>query len=354
MKIVALFLSLLIPLSLTRSALAEETKIYSQEHDSAWLPITYAINGTFDVIQNPYWFSQKDYGDKMSELWRRVKTPDKNIRKDGGYKKFFQDEFFSSRVVPNIGLHFLGGAYDTLWLTEYFDHYNYPFPKAWAFLFTYIAHFGNEALETSSGEIASHDHIADLYFFDLAAFFAAQYEPFMDFLLSDMQMKAWHFNPIWDLDGDDFFNAGLNYVFRPKMLWMNDQKIKPLIYAGMQNMAGASYAYQEKSQVSAAAGLSLTNPLKQKGRFVTALFHENQDRLEASLFLNGSEDFRWRLNLYDNFFERFMNVQKTRKTFDIALVLGQTKGPAYAVGININMPFGLGGVKNSKRSIFDE
>lgn len=329
-------------------------KIYLPSKDSNWLPITYALNGTFDVIQNPYWFSQKHYSDKVSELWCRVKSPDKNIRKDGGYGKFLRYEFMSSRVVPNIGLHFLGGAYDTLWLTEYFEHFNYPAPKAWAFLLTYIAHIGNEALEISSGEISSHDHIADLYFFDLAAFFAAQHEPFMDFLLDDMQMKAWHFNPMWDLDSEDFFNTGLNYVFRPKLIWINDGAIKPLIYVGMQNMTGASYQYQNNAQLSLAAGLSLTNPLKQKGRFVTALFHEQNERLEASLFLNGSEDFRWRLNLYDNFFERLMNKQKDRDSYDLALVLGQTKGPAYSVGLNINMPFGLGGIKNSKRSIFDE
>lgn len=329
-------------------------QIYSPKSDSPWLPITYALNGTFDVIQNPYWFSQNHYDNKVSELWRRVKSPDKNIKRDGGYSKFFQYEFFSSRVVPNIGLHFLGGAYDTLWLSEYFEHYSYPLPKAWAFLFTYIAHIGNEALEISSDEISSHDHIADLYFFDLAAFIMSQYGPFMDFLLDDMQMKAWHFNPMWDLDSDNFFNAGLNYVFRPRLAWINKGTLKPLIYAGMQNMAGASYQYQANSQVSLAAGLSLTNPLKQKGRFVTALFHEQNERLEASLFLNGSEDFRWRLNLYDNFFERFMNNPKISDQIDLALVIGQAKGPAYAVGLNFNMPFGLGGVKNSKRSIFDK
>lgn len=338
MMISLLFLSL-------RFSHSREPLIYDANRDSKWLPISYAVNGTFDVIQNPYWFNQDQYGKKMDEVWRRVRDPHHNIKRDGGYEKFFKDEFFSSRVLPNLGLHFLGGAYDTLWLTEYFQDNGYPVPRFWAFLTTYFAHFGNEALETTSSEISSHDHIADIYIFDVAAFLFSSSEQGMRFLIDDMGMKAWHFNPVLDLDGGDFFNAGLNYIFRPKSLSLLEGKLEPLYYLGMQTLGGASYQYKEGRKFSLAMGISLTDPLRQKGRFVTGLFHESQGEIDASLFLNGSEDFRWRFNFYPNLFKKWDFIPKS---WNIALMAGQAKGPSYAFGLNINLPFGLGGIKNSQ------
>ena len=91
-------------------------------------------------------------------------------------------------------------------------------------------------------------------------------------------------------------------------------------------------------------GISLTDPLKQKGRFVTGLFYEENGELEASLFLNGSEDYRWRLNLYQGIFKKMDFIPKDWR---VSLMLGQGKGPTYAAGININLPIGLGFIKNS-------
>ena len=324
------------------SVSAEEfPQIHNPVRDSKWLPLTYLANGTFDVIQNPYWFSQKDYGRKVGEFWSRIKDPHQNIERDGGYRKLIQNEFFSSRVLPNIGLHAIGGAYDTLWLRQYFEYYDVPAPGFFSFLFTYGAHLGNEALETTSDEISSHDHIADIYFFDIAAFLMSYSPATMNFLIHDLDMKAWHFNPMYNLNEDDFFNAGLNYIFRPKSLSFGENKFRPMYFLGMQTMLGLSYDYNRENTLTASAGMSLTDPLEQKGRFVSALFHEYQGELEASLFLNGSEDFRFRVNLYDTFFYRFMN-QKQTKDYQLGLVLGQKKDNNVAFGLNINLPFGMG------------
>lgn len=334
---------ILIALIFSFSLRAEEYKIFDLERDSKWLPVTYIINGTFDVIQNPNWFNQRKIGNKYEELWRRVRSPHTSIERDGGYKKLFIDEFVSARVLPNIGLHFLGGAYDTLWLTEYYKYHGYSMPRFWAFVTTFIAHFGNEALETTSGEISSHDHIADLYFFDLAAFFGANSPQLMNYLLSDMGMKAWHFNPMYDLSGDNFFNAGLNYIFRPKILEFNEGELRPFFYIGMQNLVGMSYDYCADHTITGAAGMSLTDPLQQKGRFVTAIFHESAGELDASLFINGSEDFRWRLNLYENVFQQYFN-----RSWRMGIMFGQAKADSYAAGVSFNMPFGIGGIKNDR------
>ncbi len=319
---------------LLSTAHSKEYKIFNPKRDSVWTPYTYVINGTFDVIQNPYWFSQDKFSGKLEEVWNRVRKPNENIKKDGGYKKLFNDEFLSSRVVPNIGLHFIGGSYDTLKLREYFEHHGYPMPGLWSFLFTYAAHMGNEALETSYHDISSHDHIADLYVFDLAAFFISYNETYINFLLDDLNLKSWNFQPVWSLKSDDFFNTGLNYVARPKVLQFYDDKLRPFIYFGMQNIAGLSYQYVEDRIISLGAGMSLTDPLEQKGRFVVSLFHETNGELDGSLFINGSEDMSWRLNLYPNLLRY--------KDIDPGFIIGNKRGGGLSLGLSVNMPFGLG------------
>jgi hypothetical protein len=313
---------------------ATSYRIYQPQIDGPWLPVTYYLNATFDVIQNPYWFSQDNARQKYSELFERIRDPHESIEENGGYGKLIRDEFFSGRVLPNILLHTLGAGYDTLWLNEYFEHYNYPMPKLWTFLLTYAGHLGNEALETSqTQEINAHDHIIDLYFFDVLGFTLGSHLEMMDFLLEDMGMKAWHFQPAWDIKGEDFFNAGLNYVYRPKYF---QGKVKPILFTGMQNMGGIS-VYEQNHVFSLLAGVALTNPLRQKGRLVVGLFHEEGERLTGSLLLNSSEDFRWRVNLYPHFWDDYLP-----HSYELGFIAGENKDGRLALGLSLNMPFALG------------
>lgn len=311
-----------------------QSLIHNPKFDGPWLPVTYYFNATFDVIQNPNWFSQKDIGEKHSEVWRRVKNPDKSIRRDGGYERLVKDEIFSSRVLPNIGLHTLGASYDTRHLTEYFEYYETPYAPFWSFLLTFAAHVGNEALETSqTEEINSHDHIIDLYFFDVLGYILSFHDPYMKFMLNDMGMKAWHFQPSWDFKKDDIFNAGLNYIYRPSYF---NGDWRPILYTGMQNMGGVSH-YRGHNIYSMLAGIALTNPLKQKGRFVVGLFHEKNDLLQSSLLIGGSENYRWRFNFYPHFWRDFL-PQK----YDLGIVVGENNSDQLAFGLSLNLPIGFG------------
>ena len=321
---------------LVNSSFANEERalIYGKSYEDSWFPLTYIINGTIDVAQNDYWFNQKNFSEKMRELNQRLENPHRSIKNDGGYGKLLKDEFLSTRVFPNILLHTLGGGYDTLWLKEYFENYDYPAPWAFAVLTSFIARYGNEVLEVTEGQITSHDHIADLFFFDIAGVFLAQNPVWMKFLVKDLGMTAWHFQPMWELEKDDFRNAGLNYIIRPEALRFHE-KFTPFFFFGMQNMLGLSFQYKEERQLSIASGIFFTDPLEQKAKLVSALFWEKQTELAASLFINGSENFRWRLNLYPALF----GYQSGLK---MGLLIAETyEREDYALGINLNLPFGL-------------
>jgi hypothetical protein len=311
-------------------------KIIDNTHEDEWLPVTYVINGTFDVTQNHNWFSQRHFRTKSSELIKRIRNPHKSVKKDGGYEKLFKDEFLTGRVAPNIFLHTLGGAYDVAWLDEYYRKHEYPYPFLFSVVTSYFARLGNEVLETSYHEITSHDHIADLFFFDVLGVWLGSNPDAVDFMVDDLGMKAWHFQPVWDLEAEDFYNAGLNYIVRPKALEMKGC-IRPLIFLGMQNLFGASLTCTGRRTISAATGFFFTDPLAQKGKLVTGLFYERDEDLAASLFINGSDNLRYRLNLHPGTLDEFINPK-----WKLGVFMGQTYQNDFSIGFNITAPVGLG------------
>lgn len=316
----------------------KEYRLFDPMYDSVWFPAQLYINGSFDVIQNPYWFDQKDYWAKHKEVWNEIKDPINSIEKDGGFEKFFKDEFLSDRVLPNIFLHTFGSAYEVNKLMEYADYYGIKWSKLWSFTMIYAMHFGNEANETTNPEVTSHDHIADIYFFDVAGYLLAMNEDFMDFMVYELGMSTWHFMPVYDIEHEDFFNVGLNYVFRPEALHFKN--LRPLLYLGMMNMAGVTYDAGDLSH-SIVAGMSFTDPLERKGRFVYGYYLETMGHQSASLLLNGSEDFRVRLNLYPALFRYYGELSQ-----NLALMIGQTKNDDFAFGVNYELPISIGRLAN--------
>jgi len=308
----------------------ELPKLLDHKKNDPLLPITYYFNTAFDVIQNPYYFSQSDYRQKHWDMFKRISSPDHSIKKDGGYKKLFEDEFLTARILPNVGLHMLGGAYDKLYMYQWFEANNYPAPMAFTFVLSYLGHFGNEALELTNENITSHDHIADLFFFDAMSFYLAFNPKIMNFLVGDLGMQAWHLQPMFNFEKSDVTNAGLNYVFRPDFF---DSKFRPMILIGMLNLAGVSYELAPKQFITTAFGMALTDPLEQKGKFVSAFFYDKEDGLSAALYLNGTEEYRARLNLFPEIF----NFEKLK----LGLLLGQKRDDSEVIGINVNMPIGL-------------
>jgi hypothetical protein len=313
---------------------ATEKLIIGNSDTDTWFPLTYVINGTFDVAQNNYWFNQSDFSGKIKTLNRRLENPHQSIKKDGGYTKFVQDEFLSTRLAPNILLHTLGGGYDALWLKEYYESKNISYPWLLSIVTSYAARYGNEVLEVSESQITSHDHIADLFIFDVAGLILATNKRAMKFITEELQMKAWHHQPMWNPERDDFSNAGLNYIIRPAKLSLND-KISPFFYFGMQNLLGLSYNLNDEKVLSGAMGVFLTDPLRMKQKWVTAIFYETNSNLALALFINGSENFRWRLNTYP----ALLNL---KESWRVGTFLAQTYQDQMAFGVNLNLPFGIG------------
>jgi hypothetical protein len=263
--------------------------------NNTYHPVNFYINGAFDVTQNPHYFNQHDYFEKHKTVWRRVRSPLSSIENNGGYKKFFNNEFFSNRVAPNIALHTLGSGYDFLKLRDYLAQDGISNPGLWAGLLTYMVHFGNEALEATSDKLDAKDHIADLYFFDVLAFPLFMNEKSARFFIEDLGMTQWHFQPVYLPKEEEFNNAGLNYVFRPPAL---GEHVRPFIMFGMQIITGLSF-YQPNGDIySLGTGTYYTDPLAGKTQWSWGVFYETQQQLAASFLINSTSDYDFRLNLY--------------------------------------------------------
>lgn len=224
----------------------------------------------------------------------------------------------------------IGGGYDSRLLEEYFKDKGASFPTFYTILLMYMAHFGNEALELTNHNITSHDHIADLFFFDIAALLLFKDDDVVRFFKNDLGMRHWHLQPMVESKKFDITNAGLNYIFRPNYF---ESKLKPFLYLGMQTLVGGSYEFKEKEFFTFSAGMALTDPLKQKGRFAIGLFYDKDDDLNWSAFINGSEDYKIRLNLYPAFLRS--------RVGEFGLLIGARKGEEQVLGINYKLPLGL-------------
>ena len=298
---------------------------------NSYNPITYYFNSAFDVSQNQDYFSQDHFLKNHETLFKRISSPIHSIKKDGGWGKFFEDEFLKMNAVPNYTLHLIGGGYDFHLLVQYYTSRQYPIPSLWATLTCYAGHLGNEAIELSNSNISSHDHLADIFVFDVAAKMLFSNEAVFEFFHDDVQLRTWHHQPIFNLKDSHIFNAGLNYVARPKLM---GESWRPFVYTGMQILGGISYLAHPKTFISVGAGMAISDPFEQKGRLVTAAFYDTDDSLAISLFINGSDNFRARLNLYPTFFQFH--------SFDLGTLIALDRQNMVALGINLNMPLGLG------------
>ena len=306
----------------------QNTIIYNNQSD--FNPVTYYFNSAFDVVQNPYYFTQGNYQEKYRVLFKRVIDPNKSVKKDGGWKKFFNNEFLSYRVAPNIGLHTIGSGYDSREMYEYYSSQEYKMPMLFTVVTLYAGHLGNEALELSNENVNSHDNIADLFFFDVAAIALFRNDDVVYFFKDDLGMRRWSFQPFMDIKEGKINNAGLNYIFRPDIF---KAKTKPFFFIGMQNLGGLSYEYSSNKFITLSSGIAFTDPLKQKGYLATALFYDSDELLSASLIVNGSENYKARVNLYPNLFSG---------SYQLGLMSGIKRDKEVMLGINYILPLGLG------------
>ena len=287
--------------------------IYTEEKrtpNSAALPLTFYFNAAFDSVQVPTAFKQHDYFKKYKKVFDRVINPIKSIQRDGGFKKFFLDEWTSTRAIPNYMLHVVGGGYDFRMIAEWYQYNNVPAPYLFSFITCYLAHFSNEALESSNVNLTSHDHIADLYFFDVVGKLLFMNNAVSRFFHGFWQMRSWMGQPIFDVRKKRIYNAATNYVLRP---YIYRKTVRFFFLMGYHYLGGFGFKVNDTDWLTFSAGVAVVkgfNPDRQRTgsdavknfRTSGGIFYDRNGNLLASLIINGTENYRVRLNLYPDLF----------------------------------------------------
>ncbi len=330
-----IFLIIMVSLS---SLLSAQDIVYRESSSFAqdeFAPIRHYLNASYDVGQNPYFFYQHDFWDNHRLVFDKIKSPHRSIKNDGGYGELFSKEFFGSNALPNYSLHLLGGGYDYRNLYYWYKSRGYAFPHTLAIITSYAGHFGNEAYEASNDKISSHDHIADLYFFDIIGKVLMMNDEFAHFVIDDLGLSAWHFQPLYATNDKEIINAGLNYIARPKALSFH--QVTPLLYMGMQVLGGASYQFKPDHYLSAALGVAVTEPFEKRWFYSGLLAYDIAGEPRAILNINGTEAKRARLLIYPKVFSFYPKYQLGITSF-------VEREGGFGGGVQLNLPLGLAGV----------
>lgn len=330
-KIATYLFSVMSLAAMAQDMVYQQSSTFAQDD---YAPIRHYLNASYDVGQNPYFFYQNDYWKNHRKVFDRIKSPHQSIKDDGGYGEFFRTEFFGENALPNYSLHLIGGGYDYRNLYHWFKERGYSEPHLMAILTTYAGHFGNEAYEASNDKIKSHDHIADLYFFDVLGKVLMMNDDYARFVVEDLGVSAWHFQPLYSLNDREVRNAGLNYIARPKAL--SYAGFTPMVYMGMQVLGGLSYQVQPQQYFSAAFGVAVTEPFEKKWFYSGLLAYDIKGEPRAILNINGTEAKRVRLLVYPKVFSFYPKYQLGVTSF-------VEREGGVGGGIQLNLPLGIAG-----------
>jgi hypothetical protein len=270
------------------------------------LPMNLFLNMAFDSVQVPRAFKQAGYFNRYVEVGKIVSDPVKSINRDGGFKKFFLDEFTSTRAVPNYMLHIIGGGYDFRMLAEWYTYNGVPGGYFFSILTAYLAHFSNEALESSNRKLTSHDFIADLFFFDAVGKLLFLNSSVVRFFHDFWQLRNWMGQPMFDVRRGRIHNAACNYVLRP---YIYKKSVRFFFMMGYHYISGFGFKVGDHDWITFGAGVAVVkgfDPDRQKQakdavqnfRTCGGIFYDRNGNLMASLIINGTENYRFRLNVY--------------------------------------------------------
>lgn len=283
--------------------------IYTEEKrtpGTILLPLNFIVNSAFDSAQVPLAFKQAAYFKKFKTVFNRTINPVRSIERDGGFSKFFRDEWATTRAIPNYMMHVVGGGYDFRMIAEWYQYHRFPIPYFFSFLTCYAAHFSNEALETSNRALTSHDHIADLYFFDVVGKLMFINDSVARFFHRELQMRTWMGQPMFDVRRARIYNAATNYAMRP-FIFRKD--IRFFFLFGYHYLGGFGFRVNNTDFLTISAGVCVIkgfDPDRQKTasqsvknfRTCGGIFYDRNGSLLASIIINGTENYRVRLNIY--------------------------------------------------------
>ncbi len=150
-------------------------------------------------------------------MWNRIKDPFEAIEAQGGFGKLLADEVYGVRATPNYTLHLLGGGTIFVGSPNGTKPTALPHPYLLAFLTSYLANIGNEAVETTASQSRRMTILPIFFFLDIVGKLLFLNDSVVRFMHDTMQMRPGILSTHVESQVPSIDNAGSNYIFRPHL-----------------------------------------------------------------------------------------------------------------------------------------
>ena len=309
--------------------------------ESLFNPLSNFVNYGLDTLQVRQSFDERHFGDQLRRTTDDLVNPVRSINSTGGLGRFVNRQILpidfdrldeSVEMIPNYGLHLLGGGMVYRKNVEWLQSRGYTYPRALAVLQGLAAEFLQEVIEKKSTK--ADDPVADFFLFRPAGMLLFSWDPFARFAAEELRLAEWPYQPLFSFGEGSFMNTGENFLIRPPALGSENHSL--FLYFGMTTMLGVSHKVGTMDSFSWGVGQAVTSVERDSLHMRTSLglFYDRNDSLLASLLVKGTDDLLLRLNIYPG------AIVESRWFPGIFLGVGD-KGE-FTVGLTIRqLPFGL-------------
>ncbi|MCX6137633.1 MAG: hypothetical protein NTV54_09095 [Ignavibacteriales bacterium] len=276
-------------------------------------PIFLILNGGFDMIQV----------DKSRDIWSLpIAAGGRHVLKNladpfGPIHRYGWGNFMKDQVIPlglskkdgqwwpNYTLHLVGGGMEYTALSEWFQHYKYPSPRAWAIGTLAVQHMVNEATENGTYEGDNVDPIADIYLFDIGGAILFSFDNINEFFSKTMNLADWSLQPSLSLYDGHLHNNG--EFFSVKWKFPFSDRWHLFYYFGTNGVGGLSYKWEDGSALSVGVGMAasklimlnkVTNKQTLDLVWNLGVFYDIDNSLMTSLSITKKTDYAVNLNIY--------------------------------------------------------
>ena len=277
-------------------------------------PINVILNNGYDIIQlgnKPRTIFDYPYSLAIKNVWNSVAHPKKVIA-DYGVKKFITNELLPLSIDikgvqwwPNYYVHFVGGGMTYRMLIEWFNYYNYPFPKLLSVATVGVFHYLNEVTENGPYEGYNGDAVADLLFFDIAGVLLFNSDKVAKFFSEELNLSDWSLQPSFRMNDKTLQNNGQYFTIKwqPKF----SDKWQLFYNFGMDGLLGLSYKTDDEHTISIGAGFIGRELVDiEEDKFIktvklawsTGIFYDRNNSLLASLKISDHIDYQTVINIY--------------------------------------------------------
>jgi len=306
-----LFIRKLLYLSVVLVTFTEAGSYYQPANygsESLYTPFGNFLSYSFDTLQLPDSFDTRDFGNRLDRVFEHLKHPRRAINAEGGFNRFINRQIFpvdsefsneSSSILPNYGLHLLGGGMVYRKDLEWFRAHDVENATAYAISLGMTAELIQEVYEKKT--TTDDDEVADFLIFRPLGIWLFHNDAFAEGFMSLFDPAVWPYLQVYDVSDHRIFNAGINYVYRPPATEINNTRL--FIFTGLNNLIGLSHQYNNNEWFSWGLGVATQKVDFELSAQVElepsiGFFYDRNKSLLWSLVLNDTGGNNFRFNLF--------------------------------------------------------